>query len=61
MISEILMLCVGCVMVLFNVSLTHAVQHATKDRQKVPSIALILIISLSVIVILSSVCMGVAY
>ena len=42
MTSDILMLTVGCVMVLFNVSLTHGVLLITHQRQKVPPIARLL-------------------
>lgn len=57
MVTAILMLCVGCVMVLFNVSLTHAVQYVTGHRRKVPPIALILTPLLAVSVVMPTLSM----
>lgn len=51
MVSDTLMLTIGCVMVLFNVSLTHGVQIMTNKRTKAPSIAKMLVFSCALAII----------
>lgn len=57
MVSSTLMLSVGCVMVLFNISLTHGVQLSSGQRHTAPSIACMLCPTLAVVTLVPLVSM----